>query len=126
MTDDTGIVTKKTKHSVSETADKLQKSLESKKIHIFARIDQQKAAIDAGLMMKPMILLIFGDPKAGTPLMSQYPSLAIDLPLKALIWEDAEQIVWVSYNSSEYLQKRHHLKELPFAAIPMLIDKVIE
>lgn len=126
MTDDNGIVNKKSSYSVSETADKLQNLLESKSIRIFARIDQQAAAEEVGLTMKPMILYIFGDPKAGTPIMHQYPSIAIDLPLKTLIWEDKNGTVWVSYNSLEYLKERHHLKELPFAAIPILIDSVLE
>ena len=126
MINDNGIVNKKSNYSVNETAEKLQKLLRSKNIHIFARIDQQKAAEEAGLKMKPMILFIFGDPKSGTPLMNEYPSLAIDLPLKALITEDEKGSVWVSYNSSEYLKERHNLAELPFTAIPTLIDKVLQ
>ncbi len=75
-----------------------------------------------GLAMRPMVLVIFGDPKAGTPLMIAHPSLAIDLPLKALIWESADGQVWLSYNSPEFLQQRHGLGTAPFAALGNLLQ----
>jgi uncharacterized protein (DUF302 family) len=119
---DTGIIDLACDRSVVETADRLESLLEAKGMKIFARIDQAAAAAAVGLTMRPMILLIFGDPKAGTPLMIQHPSLAMDLPLKALIWESAEGKVWLSYNSPEFLQKRHSLPAPPFGPIGNLLQ----
>lgn len=124
--DDNGIITKKSSHSVDETVNKLENVLQSKGIQIFGTIDQQEEAAKVGLFMRPTVLVLFGDPKAGTPLMNDYPSLAIDLPLKALVWKDGKGNVWISYNSPEYLQKRHGLKELPFTTLPSLIDTVLQ
>src|SRR6478736_2471162 len=99
-----GIIDLPCAHSVAETANRLAPLLEAKGIQIFARIDQAAAAAAAGLMMRPMVLFIFGDPKSGTPLMTQHPTIAIDLPLKALVWESAEGKVWLSFNSPEFLK----------------------
>jgi uncharacterized protein (DUF302 family) len=107
--------------SVAQVADRLESLFKTKGIHVFARIDQAAAAKSVGQMMRPMVLVIFGDPKAGTPLMVRYPSLAIDLPLKALVWESAEGKVLLSYNSPDYLQQRHVLGALPFAGISGLL-----
>jgi uncharacterized protein (DUF302 family) len=107
--------------SVVETSDRLESFLKAKGIKIFARIDQAAEAKAAGLMMRPTVLLIFGDPKAGTPLMNLWPSLAMDLPLKALVWESEDGRVWLSYNSPEYLQQRHGLDTRPFEAIGNLL-----
>ncbi len=104
-----GIVELACSHSVAEIVDRLESLLKAKGIKIFARIDQLAEARTAGLTMRPTVLLIFGDPKAGTPLMNRYPSIAIDLPLKALVREAADGTVWLSYNSPEYLQQRHGL-----------------
>ena len=117
-----GIIDLACSQSVVETADRLESLLRTKGAKVFARIDQAAAAKAAGLTMRPMVLLIFGDPKAGTPLMNRYPSLAIDLPLKALVWESAEGKVWLSYNSPEFLRQRHGLDALPFEAIGNLIQ----
>ena len=100
---DNGIVNKPSKYSVKDTLDRLEAVLKSKRILIFARIDQKAAAQNVGLNMRPTELLIFGDPKAGTPLINWYPSVAIDLPLKALAWESKDGKVILSYNSPEYL-----------------------
>jgi pyruvate/2-oxoglutarate dehydrogenase complex dihydrolipoamide dehydrogenase (E3) component/uncharacterized protein (DUF302 family) len=110
------------KRSVVETVDRLESLLKAKGIKVFARIDQASEAKAASLAMRPMVLLIFGDPKAGTPLMKRYPSLAIDLPLKALVWEEAEGKVWLSYNSPEFLRQRHGLNRRPFEAIGQLLQ----
>ena len=118
----TGIIGLPSNHSVAETADRLEALLKSKGIKIFARIDQAAEAKAVGLEMRPTVLLIFGDPKAGTPLMNRYPSLAMDLPLKALVWESADGKVWLSYNSPEFLQKRHSLDSPPFGALAKLLD----
>ena len=104
-----GLVDLPSKHSVDETVEKLKGILQSKGVTLFAMIDHSGEAAKAGLKMRPTKLLIFGNPKAGTPVMLAAPSSAIDLPLKILIWEDAQGKVWVAYNSPAYLQKRHDL-----------------
>ncbi len=103
----TGIVEIPSNHSVDETVEKLKGILQAKSVALFALVDHSGEAAKAGLQMRPTKLLIFGNPKAGTPLMLAAPSSAIDLPLKILVWEDAQGKVWISYNSAEYLQKRH-------------------
>jgi uncharacterized protein (DUF302 family)/uncharacterized membrane protein YidH (DUF202 family) len=104
-----GILNKESNYSVEETLERLKRALEAKGVAIFAIIDHSGEAAKVGLKMPPTKLLIFGSPKAGTPLMLAAPSSAIDLPLKILIWEDREGKVWVSYNSPTYLQERHGL-----------------
>jgi uncharacterized protein (DUF302 family) len=124
-----GIIDKPTSHSVDETVEKLKGILRDKGITLFALIDHSGEAEKAGIKMRPTKLLIFGSPKAGTPLMLAAPSTAIDLPLKILIWEDARGKVWVSYNSPAYLQERHNLPEqlLPnIAAVETLAGKAAE
>jgi uncharacterized protein (DUF302 family) len=117
-----GIIDLTCQHSVGETADRLEALLRTKGMKIFSRIDQAAEAKAVGLEMRPMVLLIFGDPQAGTPLMNRYPSLAMDLPLKALVWEAADGQVWLSYNSPEFLQQRHHLETPPFGALANLLQ----
>ena len=114
------------KYSAVETIDRLEALLKSKGIKIFARIDQASEAKAVGLLLRPTVLLIFGDPRAGTPLMEKYPSLALDLPLKVLAWESAEGKVWLSYNTPEYLMDRHHLDSPPFKAVEQLIGKAVQ
>lgn len=104
-----GIIDKPSNHSVEQTVDGLKNILQSKGVMLFALIDHSGEAEKVGMKMPPTKLLIFGNPKAGTPLMLTAPSSAIDLPLKVLIWEDTQGKVWVSYNSPEYLQERHSL-----------------
>jgi uncharacterized protein (DUF302 family) len=106
-----GIIDKPGNHSVDETAEKLQAILRAKGIALFALVDHSGEAAKVGMKMRPTKLLILGNPKAGTPLMQASPSIAMDLPLKILIWEDAAGKVWVSYNSPTYLRERHHLPE---------------
>jgi len=117
----TGIIDLACQGSVAAVADRLEALLKSKGIKIFARLDQAAEARTVGLEMRPMVLVIFGDPRAGTPLMHRYPSLAMDLPLKALVWESADGKVWLSYNSPEYLQQRHQLDMAPFGALGGLL-----
>ena len=105
----TGIVDKPSNHSVNETVDRLTTILQSKAVTLFALVDHSGEAEKAGMKMPPTKLLIFGDPKAGTPLMLAAPSVAIDLPLKVLVWEDAHKRTWVSYNNPAYLRERHSL-----------------
>src|SRR5580698_4062328 len=101
-----GVVSKSSAHSVEETIDRLEAVLRKKNIHVFARIDQRAEAEKVGLTMPAMELLIFGNPKGGTPLMIAEPTIGIDLPLKAIAWEDRDGKVWLSYNAAEYLQDR--------------------
>ena len=93
--------------SGAETVSRLEDALRAKGLTIFAQIDHSGEAKKAGFEMLFAQVLIFGSPKAGTPLMIAAPTLAIDLPLKALVWEDAERKVWVTYNAPDYLEKRH-------------------
>jgi uncharacterized protein (DUF302 family) len=102
-----GIVDTPSHHSVDQTVEKLKGILAGKGVTLFALVDHSGEAEKVGMKMPPTKLLIFGSPKAGTPLMLAAPSIAIDLPLKILVWEDAQGKVWVSYNSPAYLQERH-------------------
>ena len=106
---DNGIIRKQSNHPVDETVAKLKGILESKGVKLFALVDHSGEAEKAGMKMPPTKLLIFGNPKGGTPLMLASPSVAIDLPLKILVAEDVSGKVWISYNSPEYLKDRHSL-----------------
>jgi uncharacterized protein (DUF302 family) len=102
-----GLIHLSSRYSVPETLARLESIVQSKGINILARIDHSGDAEKAGLVMPPTKLLIFGNPKSGTPLMIASPTVAIDLPLKALVWQDNKGKVWLSYNSPNYLQQRH-------------------
>jgi uncharacterized protein (DUF302 family) len=106
---DNGVTTIPAHRSVDQTVDRLKGILEAKGVKLFALIDHSGEAEKAGMQMPPTKLLIFGSPKAGTPLMLAAPGIALDLPLKILIWQDSGGKVWISYNSAAYLQERHHL-----------------
>lgn len=106
-----GFVSRPSNHSVDETVAKLKAILEAKGITLFALVDHSGEAEKVGIKMPPTKLLIFGNPKGGTPLMLASPSVAIDLPLKLLVSQDNSGKVWISYNSSEYLQRRHSLPQ---------------
>ena len=126
---DNGIIDVPSHYSVPETVARLEWILKEKSLAVFALIDHSGEAQKAGLTMPPAQLLIFGSPKGGTPLMVAAPRLAIDLPLKALAWQDEQGKVWLSYNSPEYLQQRHGfpadlLKNI--AGISALIQKAVE
>jgi uncharacterized protein (DUF302 family) len=108
-TTNNGIISKPSNNSVDQTVQKLKDILQSKGVTLFALVDHSGEAEKVGMKMRPTKLLIFGSPKAGTPLMLASPSIAIDLPIKILVWEDAQSKVWVSYNSPDYLQRRHSL-----------------
>lgn len=103
----TGIIDVQSHQPVDQIVARLKTILQEKGITLFAVIDHSGEAEKAGMNMRPTKLLIFGNPKAGTPLMLAAPSVALDLPLKILIWEDAQGKTWVSYNSTEFLQQRH-------------------
>jgi uncharacterized protein (DUF302 family) len=104
-----GIISLKSAHSVSATLDKLEALLKEKGMNVFARINHAEGAAKADLELRPTELLLFGNPKVGTPLMQCSQSTAIDLPQKALAWEDESGQVWLSYNDPQYLNQRHGL-----------------
>jgi uncharacterized protein (DUF302 family) len=108
---DNGVIHLPSSYSVANTLQRLEAVITAKGLTIFARIDHSGEAAKVGLEMQPTELLIFGSAKSGTPLMIASPSLALDLPLKALVWQDMEGAVWLSYNSPEYLQQRHDVPE---------------
>jgi uncharacterized protein (DUF302 family) len=123
---DNGVVDVASNYSVSETIGRLERLVKSKQLTVFARIVFSGDAAKAGLSMRPTQMLIFGNPKAGTPLMLAAPSAAIDLPLKAVAWQDGGGRVWLSYNAPEYLKTRHGLPEtlLPnVAGIIVLVEE---
>ena len=106
-----GIISKASKYSVAETLDRVESVLRTKGMTVFARVDHSGEAEKVGLNMRPTQLLIFGNPKGGTPVMVAAPLAAIDLPLKALAWQDDDGKVWLSYNDPEYLKKRFGLTD---------------
>ena len=125
----TGIVDMRSNHSVDQTVNILERILEAKGVTLFALIDHSGEAQKVDMEMPPTKLLIFGSPRAGTPVMLAAPSIAIDLPLKILIWQDKSGQVWVSYNSPAYLQERHNVpQELlsNIAAVETLAVKAAE
>jgi uncharacterized protein (DUF302 family) len=106
---DNGIIAIPSNHSVEQTMETLKSTLQAKGVALFALVDHSGEAEKVGMKMRPTKLLIFGNPKAGTPVMLAAPTIAIDLPLKILIGEDDQGKVWISYNSPVYLQERHRL-----------------
>jgi uncharacterized protein (DUF302 family) len=106
-----GIIQVISEYSFVDTFERLESKVLSHGLTIFARIDFQSDAKHAGLEMRPTRLLIFGNPKAGTPLMVASPTLAIDFPLKVLVFEDSDNKVWISYNSPQYLKERHNIPD---------------
>ena len=126
---DRGMIDVPSPYSVPDTLARLESILKERGLTIFARVDHSGEAERVGLQMRPTQLLIFGSPKGGTPVMVAAPSAAIDLPLKALAWEDERGRVWLSYNAPEYLQQRHGfpadlLKNI--AGASALIQKAVE
>ena len=117
-----GVVDIASAFSVPDTANRLEALLRAKGIKIFIRIDQSAEAQAVGLSMPRTELLVFGDPKIGTPLMVRYPSLALDLPLKALVWEAADGKVWLSYTAPEFLKVRHRMDSAPFKAVEAILE----
>jgi uncharacterized protein (DUF302 family) len=126
---DNGIASKPGRNTVDQAVEKLKALLREKSITLFALIDHSGEAAKVGLRMRPAKLLIFGSPKAGTPLMLAAPTTALDLPLKILVWEDEGGQVWLTYNAPAYLQQRHNFpKELlpNIAAVEMLAARAAE
>ena len=126
---DNGLANIPSKYSVPETLDKLESIVKKQGMTVFARINFSGDAEKVGLKMRPSQLLIFGNPKAGTPLMIASPTIAIDLPLKMLAWEDPNGRVWLSYNKPEYLKERHGLPDdlvKNISGIKVLVEKAVE
>ncbi len=107
-----GLVSVKSSHDVVTTANRLESVLKEKGVTVFARIDHAQGAQRVGQLLKPTLLIIFGNPAMGTPLIQRSRSIGIDLPLKALIWEDSAGQVWLTYNAPDYLASRHGISEM--------------
>ena len=105
-----GIISVKSSHDVKTTADRLESTLKQKGMNVFNRINHAQGAQKVGKELRPTELIIFGNPKVGTPLMQCQQSVAIDLPQKALIWQDDKGQVWLSYNDPDYLVERHGIE----------------
>ncbi|HXZ19413.1 MAG TPA: DUF302 domain-containing protein [Candidatus Acidoferrales bacterium] len=126
---DNGLVHLASPRSVPETLERLESILKARGVTVFARVDHSGEAKKVGLKMNPTQLLIFGSPKGGTPVMVAAPTVAIDLPLKALAWQDAEGRVWLSYNSAEYLKERHNIPDAlvkNLAAVTPLVEEAVK
>lgn len=108
-----GLVEVKSPYSVKETVDRLEEIVQQRGLNIFARIDHAAGAAKIGQSLRPTELLIFGNPQGGTPLMTCAQTAGIDLPLKALVWEDASRQVWLGYNDLTYLARRHAVTNCP-------------
>jgi uncharacterized protein (DUF302 family) len=106
-----GLVTRRSPYPVAETMDRLEQAVRDRQLSVIARVDHASAAQKAGLSLRPTQLLIFGNPKAGTPLMQSAQSSGIDLPLKALVWEDDKGQAWLAYNDPAWLAGRHGVKD---------------
>jgi uncharacterized protein (DUF302 family) len=129
MANDKGLVRIASRYSVEETVQRLQSTFAAKGLQMFALIDHSGEAAKVGLKMRPTNVLIFGSPKGGTPLMVASPSLAIDLPMKALVAEDESGKVWLTYNSPDYLKERHNVPEdliKNLAGAGPLMEKAVE
>jgi len=118
-----GIISIPSRHSADATIEKLKGILDANGVKIFALVDHSGEAEKAGLQMRNTKLLIFGNPRGGTPLMLAVPTVALDLPLKILVWEDADGKVWLTYNSVEFIRQRHNLPP-ELAANIAVIDKL--
>lgn len=114
---DHGLVTIRSNHSVAETIDRLVDAVTARGMHVFARIDHAAGAAEVGLPLRPTELLIFGSPKGGTALMQDRQTSGLDLPIRALAWEDADGKVWLTYNDASWLAQRHNLRETSADAV---------
>src|SRR5579863_7559758 len=112
-----GLITIASKFSVRETIDRLAAAATSAGLHVFARIDHAAGAAQVGMELRPTELLLFGNPRGGTPLMQDRQTAGIDLPVKALVWEDEEGKVWLTYNEASWLAARHELGDRSNAAV---------
>ena len=120
-----GLINLRSSYGPKETMNRLETEVKAKGLTIFARIDHAAGAAEIGLSLRPTELLIFGNAKGGTPLMQAVQTIAIDLPLKALVWQDASGNTWLSYNDPNWLAKRHglgHEADTPIKAISATLD----
>ncbi|MDO4681393.1 MAG: DUF302 domain-containing protein [Lautropia sp.] len=129
MPDVDGLLTVKSAYSASESVQRIQDALKAKGLTIFTVIDHQKAAEAQQLKMPAASVIVFGNPKLGTPMMVQSPTMAIDLPSKVLVWEDGKGNVFASMNTAAYMGKRHHLPESvygPLAGLEKLVPNAVK
>lgn len=119
-----GLVTIKSAHNVKTTMDRLEAAVKAKKLNVFLRLDHAAGAMKIGKELRPTELLVFGNPQGGTPLMLCGQSIGIDLPLKALAWEDASGQTWLSYNDPHYLAERHGIKDC--GPVPANLRKALD
>ena len=117
-----GLITVASHHSVKETMDRLEASLMGRGVTIFARIDHAAGATEAGMELRPTELIVFGNPKAGTPLMQAKQTIGLDLPLRMLGWQDADGRTWLTYNDIGWLAKRHGLGSEAASAVAGIAD----
>ncbi len=125
---DDGVTRRESRYSVPQTLDRLQSILKERGITVFARIDHAGEAAKVGLELRPTQLLIFGNPRAGTPLMVAHPTMAIDLPMKVLAWQDTAGKVWIGFNSVDYMRKRYDLTDdetKSLAVVGVLVDAAL-
>ena len=115
-----GLITLPSNHGPSETMSRLETAVKAKGMSVFARIDHAAAAANIGMLLRPTEVLIFGNPKGGTPLMQSTQTIAIDLPLRALVWQDASGKTWLSYNDPAWLANRHALEPHLAASVDAL------
>ena len=123
-----GMIVLTSAHSVANTMARLESLLKEKNVLIFARIDFSGDAARAGLELRPEQMLIFGNPKGGTPLMAQQPTVGLDLPLKALVWQDSDGKTWLGYNDPKYIVQRHGVDEAlqkNLAAVIPLLESAV-
>jgi uncharacterized protein (DUF302 family) len=106
-----GLVTRRSVHSVDDTMNRLEQAVRTRDLVVIARVDHAGAALKAGLSLRPTQLLIFGHPRSGTPLMALAQTVGIDLPLKALVWQDEQGQVWLAYNDPAWIAQRHGITE---------------
>jgi uncharacterized protein (DUF302 family) len=119
---DDGLITIASSHSVRETIDRLVSFAATHGLMVFARIDHADGAARVGLPLRPTELVIFGNPKGGTPLMQENQTAGIDLPVKALAWEDADGKVWLTWNDTAWIAKRHALDAASAPAVQAIVD----
>jgi uncharacterized protein (DUF302 family) len=118
---DNGLVSTQSGYSALETMDRLLAALEKRKLKLFARVDHAAGAAAVGLPLRPTDMVIFGNPQGGTALMQDRQTAGIDLPLKALVWEDADKKVWLTYNDPKWLAQRHDLGAASAGAVEAMV-----
>lgn len=117
---DNGVITVSSAYSVEETVSRFEAALKAHNVTLFAKIDHAAAAAEAGMTLRPTLLLMFGSPRAGTPLMQLNQEIGLDLPMKALIWQDADGKAWLSFNDPAWLAERHRLGDAAAEAVAAL------